>query len=95
MAYRLSRRAEADFSGIYVRGVIEFGRAQSEAYVASLRQTLAFLADNPRAARPRPELRHDMRLYPFEAHVIAYRIEGHGILIVRILHARQDLPKKL
>ncbi|WP_264319382.1 type II toxin-antitoxin system RelE/ParE family toxin [Rhizobium terrae] len=48
------------------------------------------LADNPRMARERRELKPPMRLHPHQAHVIAYTIREHDILIVRVLHGRQD-----
>jgi toxin ParE1/3/4 len=41
-------------------------------------------------ARERRELNPPTRLHPYQAHVIAYTIREDDILIVRVLHGRQD-----
>jgi toxin ParE1/3/4 len=48
------------------------------------------LADNPRIARERRELNPPMRLHRYRAHMIAYTIREEDILIVRVLHERED-----
>lgn len=56
MAYRLSRKAEADILDIYMTGAGAFGEDQAERYHAGLQQTFEFLSDFPRAAPERAEL---------------------------------------
>ncbi|WP_416065788.1 type II toxin-antitoxin system RelE/ParE family toxin [Rhizobium sp. ZK1] len=41
-------------------------------------------------ARERQELTPPMRLHPHQAHLIAYTIREDDIVIVRVLHSRQD-----
>lgn len=41
-------------------------------------------------ARERRELNPPMRLLPYHAHLIAYLVRDGDILIVRVLHGRQD-----
>jgi toxin ParE1/3/4 len=49
------------------------------------------IAANPRMARERLELSPPMRIYPSKAHLIIYRIEeGGDILIVRVRHGHED-----
>ncbi len=90
MAYRLTIAAEGDVTAIFLRGAAEFGIAQAEKYHAGLARQFDFLEANPRAARERGEFRPLARLHPFGVHVVIYRIEGDGILILRVLHGRQD-----
>jgi toxin ParE1/3/4 len=53
------------------------------------------LADNPLIARERRELAPPMRLHPYQAHMIVYVEDGAGVLIVRVLHGRQDWESSL
>ena len=46
-------------------------------------------------ARERSEFQPPMRLHSYRAHVIVYIVESSGILIVRVLHRRQDLERHL
>lgn len=90
MAYRLTRKAEDDPTGLYLRGTRDFGVAQAEAYLAELLRTFDLLADNPAIARLRDELRPAVRIHPHGAHIIIYRDIGDDILIIRIRHGRED-----
>lgn len=90
MKYRTTFEADQDIIEIYVLGAEHFGVAQSERYVDELFGTFELLANNPQMARERRELNPAMRLHPYQAHMIAYTIREHGILIVRVLHGRQD-----
>lgn len=90
MRYRTTFEADQDIIDIYIRGAEQFGVSQSERYVDDLFNTFERLADNPHMARERHELNPAMRLHPYQAHVIAYTIREDDILIVRVLHGRQD-----
>jgi toxin ParE1/3/4 len=95
VGYKTSRRADQDIFDIYVRGAAEFDVDQAERYAAGLLATLDLLAENPRLARERTELHPPVRLHPYKAHVIAYVEHEGGILIVRVLHGRQDWERHL
>ena len=90
MTYRLSRKAEDDIRAIYVFGAQTFGVDQAERYFAGLFETFEFLAQFPKAARLRTELRHDTRAHPFQSHLIFYREDGADVFIQRIRHASED-----
>jgi len=90
LAYRLTNAAADDVAAIFVRGAAEFGLAQAEKYHAGLERIFEFLAANPRAARERDEISPPVRLHPFAVHVVVYRIVGDEVLVVRVLHGRQD-----
>lgn len=95
MTYRLTARAEQDIIDIYLRETSEFGVAQAERYHHGLVECFERLAENPRLARERTEFGPPARLHPHDAHQIAYIIDGSGVLILRVLHGRQDRERHL
>jgi toxin ParE1/3/4 len=90
MVYRLSLAAQSDIVRLYDLSLATFGEKQTEIYIAGLRNTLAFLAANPRAARLRTEMQRSARIHPYKSHIIMYAIEEDDIFIVRIRHAHED-----
>ena len=95
MIYRTTRRADQDIIDIYVHGAAEFGVDQAERYHEGLISVFDLLAENPLLARERTEFNPPVRLRPYQAHMIAYVIRDDGILIIRVLHGRQDWERYL
>ncbi|MEH3036398.1 MAG: type II toxin-antitoxin system RelE/ParE family toxin [Sphingomonas adhaesiva] len=75
---------------MYRDGLERHGVDQAEAYAAGFWETVAFLADFPRAARLRQEVDPPVRAHPYRSHLIVSEIEEDGIAILRIPHARED-----
>lgn len=90
MRYRLTRDAAEDLSRIYEAGVEHFGVEQAERYYRELVKCLALLAEHPRIARRRLEFRQVFRAHRWRSHVVAYREEAEGVVILRVFHSRQD-----
>ncbi len=91
MAYRLTRKAEADILHIYRESAEQFGTAQAEAYHARLERTFGLIALNPRLARERVEISPPVRVHPCGAHLIVYLVEeSDEVLILRLRHRRED-----
>jgi toxin ParE1/3/4 len=95
MAFRTTRAADEDIFNLYEHGVLEYGQPSAESYVAALRAIFELLAANPFMARERSEARPPVRLYPYRAHHILYRIDNEDVLILRVLHGRQDWIRHL
>lgn len=95
MIYKTTARADEDIVGIYVHGAREFGARHAESYHRALVEVFDTLADNPLIARERQEFRPPVRLYFYKAHAIAYRIMSDHVLIIRVLHGRQDWERHL
>lgn len=93
--YRTTARAADDIIGIYARGAREFGVDQAERYHQRLIQTFELLAQNPGMAPERHGFKPAIRLYPCGVHLILYRVEEPGILVVRVLHNRRDWIRQL
>lgn len=92
---RTTRQADQDIIDLYVAGVARFGSEHAERYVAGLTAMFGLPADNPLMARLRSEFPRPVRLYPYRAHMAAYAEHADGILIVRVLHGRQDRDRHL
>ena len=91
MGFRLSLAAEEDVIGIAEQGIRLFGLIQARRYHDELFAIFDMIAAYPRIARERTELSPPMRVYPFKAHLVVYRVEdSSGVLIVRIPHAHED-----
>jgi toxin ParE1/3/4 len=95
MTYRTTRKADDDIIAIYIRGMREFGAAQAERYHEGLLRTFEILADNPTLAREHKDLSPSVRLHPYGSHLIIYILRDAEILIVRVLHGRQDWERYL
>lgn len=73
-----------------------FGLAQARRYHDELFATFDLIAANPGMARERHELSPPMRIHPFKAHLVIYRIEEIGsILIVRVRHGDEDWASEM
>lgn len=95
MSFRTTRRAEQDITDLYVQGASQFGSAQAERYHAGLLALFDLLADNPLIARLRTEFSPPVRMHGYQAHMVVYVEDEQGILIVRVLHGRQDWEQVL
>jgi len=90
MPYRTTAQADQDIIDIYLWGCREFGQPQAERYHAGLAAALDLIAENPRIARERHEFTPAVRLHPYQSHMIVYLLDDMGVLVVRVLHGRQD-----
>jgi toxin ParE1/3/4 len=95
MKLKTTRQADADIIDIYVRGAGEFGAAQAERYHEGLLATFQLLLENPRLARLYSAFDPPVRMYPYNAHLIVYRDEDDAVVIVRVLHGRQQWEQHL
>ncbi|WP_184401169.1 type II toxin-antitoxin system RelE/ParE family toxin [Rhizobium sp. BK650] len=91
MRFSVSVEAEEDIIAIAEQSVGIFGTAQARRYHDELFAVLDLIAANPRTAREREEISPPVRIHPFKAHLIVYRIEENGaIFVIRIRHGHED-----
>lgn len=91
MGFRLSPAAEEDILDVAEQGIRLFGPLQARRYHDELFAIFDMIAAYPCFARERAQLSPPMRVYPFKAHLVVYRVEDNGdVLIARIRHAHED-----
>jgi toxin ParE1/3/4 len=56
-----------------------------------LRGRCAFLAENPRAGRERPEFGEGLRSFPVHTYVICDRLRDEMVEIVNVIHGSRDI----
>lgn len=70
-----------------------WGEALAVRYLSELEDCCRMLVDNPELGRVCDDIRPGLRRMESGKHVIFYRRESGGILVVRILHQRM-LPER-
>ena len=91
MRFSLSVEAEEDIIEITEQGICMFGSLQARQYHDDLFAVFELIAANPRMAREREEISPSVRIHPFKAHLIVYRIDENGtIVVIRIRHGHED-----
>jgi toxin ParE1/3/4 len=94
--YRKTRRADEDLKEIYRYTRRMWGRAQAVRYIHGLEQRFTILANNPLAGIAREDLQPEgLRSVVHGHHVVFYQPQPDGVLIVRVLHGRQDVRAHL
>ena len=86
--------AQRDLREIFRHSAKRWGEAQRAAYAASLDQALARLAEFPELGRGRDEIRRGLRSHPVREHVVLYLTEADAIVVLRVIHARMDMPNR-
>ncbi|MBD8688741.1 type II toxin-antitoxin system RelE/ParE family toxin [Rhizobium skierniewicense] len=91
MPFSLSVQAEEDIVSIAEEGIRNFGGLVAKRYNDELFALLELIAANPRMARERHEISPPVRIHPFKAHLVVYRIiEDGSIFVIRIRHCHED-----
>jgi toxin ParE1/3/4 len=66
---------------------------QADRLIQRFREKLNYLAKWNTLGRPRPELTHHCRSYPFDKYCFYYRPIDDGIELLRLLHSARDLDQ--
>jgi toxin ParE1/3/4 len=78
---------------IYEYSVRNFGLKTARRYLSGLHAVFGVLAENPRIGTDQGWIKRGMWRLFHESHVIYYRPEVAGVLIVDILHEAQDAAR--
>ncbi len=88
--YALTQNAERDLARIANYTIENFGIEQARRYRDDLFLAFKTLADNPRMGRDFSRVKEGVRRHDHKKHSIYYTLTDTGILILQILHERQD-----
>ena len=93
--YRLSKAADKDLENIAEYTINEFGIEQARIYKDTLIATFELLAHHASVGRDFNHLGKGWRRHPHQDHCIYYKEVASGILILRLIHSRQDPARQL
>jgi len=91
-AYQLviAPAARNDLKGIYQYSLRQWGKTQSDIYLAAIKDQFWSLAEQPLIGVERLELLPNTRSLLIQSHIVYYRATDTRIEIIRVLHGRQD-----
>ena len=93
MAHRRTSKAESDLGEIWYHVATESGSVETaDRLIDSITHRFVLLASQPHMGRRRDEnLRPGIRTFPVGDYVIAYRVEGADVVVLRVLHGSRDI----
>ena len=75
--------------------ISHWGTTQAETYLDGLEECIDRCAARPYIGKGRPDIAASVQCFPFQSHIIYYIKIEDGIVVLRILHERQDLHRHL
>ena len=87
-SYRLTPRAADEIIDIEIYSIAQFGSRQAERYKHGLVACFELLTAQPMLGRIARNIGPDIRRHEHGSHVIFYRIDEEGILILAVVHER-------
>lgn len=87
--------AKTDLKDIYQYGLRQWGQAQSDSYLETIKTQFWSLTEQPLMGVERSDLLLGVRSLPIESHILFYRVTTDTIEIIRVLHGRQDPQRHL
>lgn len=91
----IAKAAEADLAEISRYTEERWGIAQKRRYLAAIKDCFFRLRRNPALGASRDDIRPGYRSISAARHVVFYREALDRIEIIRVLHARMDLNRRL
>ena len=86
---RLSRLAGQDLDNIRQTGEAEFGEERARRHLHGFERVFALLRAHPQSGQERPEFGPGIRTFSHRPHRLLYRVDGQGVLVLRIVHGAQ------
>ncbi|WP_435988305.1 type II toxin-antitoxin system RelE/ParE family toxin [Sulfitobacter sp. SH24] len=83
--------AQVDLAEIWRHGASSWGLDQADRYADELFAVFDLLSDFSEIARARAEFTPSVRIHLTGAHLVVYRLDGHTVEIIRLLHCAQNL----
>jgi toxin ParE1/3/4 len=90
MEAKFSKDAENDIRSLITYGLSTYSEIVAKTYFSELSDCLGSLAKNPLMAPLCLRQNSNIRRFVFRAHVIYFAIYPPTILVLRVLHQRQD-----
>ena len=85
-----TKAARADLDKIFLHSLKTYGEAAAGRYIGQLLDLYDLILSQPEMARQREEIDPPVRIHPYGAHLIVYRIGEGTVTIIRILPSAAD-----
>ncbi|RSK41662.1 type II toxin-antitoxin system RelE/ParE family toxin [Mangrovimonas spongiae] len=93
---RISQEAIKDLKNIWVYTLNKWSKEEADRYYDLIISEIEFIADNFLTGKSAEQTRKNYRVTKIKSHLIFYRkVENDIVEIVRILHQRMDIKKRL
>jgi toxin ParE1/3/4 len=94
--YRISKQAIHDLNSIWLYTCNRWSKEQADRYYELIIEEIEFIVDNHLMGKSIEEIRSNYRVSKVKSHLVFYRKADDGVVeIVRILHQRMDVKKRL
>jgi toxin ParE1/3/4 len=94
--YRISKQAIDDLNDIWIYTFHKCSKEQADRYYNLIIGEIEFISDNYLIGKSAEQTRKDYRVSKIKSHLTFYKKAESGIVeIVRILHQRMDIKKRL
>ena len=94
--YHISQQAIEDLDKIWIYTFNKWSKEQADRYYDLIMAEIDFIADNYLIGKSAEQTRKNYRVTKIKSHLIFYRkVENEIVEIVRILHQRMDIKKRL
>jgi len=89
--FRITPRARDDLKNIGRYTLKIWGKEQRDTYLKNLDKRFAWLAENPRLGRHRPDVQEGYYCFPQGSHLVFYILRDNGIDIIGVPHQDMDI----
>lgn len=89
--FRITPRAREDLKNIGRYTLKVWGKEQRDHYLRSLDQRFAWLAQNPRLGKHRPDIQDGYHCFPQGQHLVFYTLQEDWIVIIGVPHQDMDI----
>ncbi len=94
--YRISKQAIEDLNDIWIYTLRKWSKEQADRYYDLMINEIEFVAGNFMTGKSAEQTRKNYRVTKMKSHLIFYRkIDDEIVEIVRILHQKMDIKKRL
>lgn len=90
MQIKLTKSARNDLIDIWLYGCELWGETNADSYLDEINDAVESLATNSLRYSQHPNSSPSFRLMPIRNHMIAYEVEEHLLVILRVLHKNMD-----
>ena len=93
--YKISQEALFDLNDIWEYIFHKWSKEQADRYFNLIFDEIEYISNNSQLGMSYEHIRKNYRASKIKSHLIFYRVENNKIEIIRILHQRIDLKKRL